>query len=217
MRVYLPGPAPPPIRVEVPTPMSWQTVNAFLAENGYCAQELGKARRELLHEIREQVESRYVRLCGLGAPALSPHVLPRWWGEHQGAHPITNLLLPPPCFPLPLPAAACRPIQLHHAAPSHPVPPCLPSPATLCCPLSSSTPCSPLLSPPATTCRHPALTCLHLPPTRHPPPPAITCRHLPPLATSCESCRPDCRPIPSSHVAPPTVPAALYCSLSPLA
>ena len=55
MRVYLPGPAPPPIRVEMPTPMSWATVNAFLAQHGFCVQELGKARRELLHELQARM------------------------------------------------------------------------------------------------------------------------------------------------------------------
>ena len=113
------------------------------------------------------------------APALRPNVLPRWWGEHQGAHPITNLLLPPsahPCLSLPPPAAPCNPTILPQATPFRPA--CRPL-ATLCCPLSSSAPCRPLLPPPATT-------------YRHLPPPAATCHCLRAMQPTATPCRPTC-------------------------
>ena len=54
-RVYLPGDPPPPIRVEIPTPITWGAVHAFLAANGQCAQELSKSRRELIHELQARM------------------------------------------------------------------------------------------------------------------------------------------------------------------
>lgn len=58
MRVYLPGPAPPPIRVEVPTPITWEAVHSFLEHQGFCAQEVSKARTELLFELQARLTYR---------------------------------------------------------------------------------------------------------------------------------------------------------------
>ena len=55
MRVYLPGPAPPPITIEVPTPITWEAVRALLQQRGLCVQEVSKSRRELVHELQARM------------------------------------------------------------------------------------------------------------------------------------------------------------------
>ena len=55
MKVYLPGPAPPPITVEVATPITWEAVRSFLQERGLCVQEVSKSRREIIHGLQARM------------------------------------------------------------------------------------------------------------------------------------------------------------------